>query len=152
MSEVMNVKVDHTDSLCRVVQFFETLSVESARQRLDQIYAADAYFKDPFSEVCGLPAITPIFIHMFSQVENPRFVVTNTVLQGDDAFMTWNFLFHMRRYYSDEQCIRGATHLRFNPDGRVNTHRDYWDAAEELYEKLPLVGGLMRVLKRIAKK
>jgi steroid delta-isomerase len=27
-------------------------------------------------------------------------------------------------------------------------HRDYWDAAEELYEKLPLVGALMRWLKR----
>ena len=27
-------------------------------------------------------------------------------------------------------------------------HRDYWDAAEELYEKLPLLGALMRWLKR----
>ena len=27
-------------------------------------------------------------------------------------------------------------------------HRDYWDAAEELYEKLPILGGLMRWLKR----
>jgi steroid Delta-isomerase len=29
-------------------------------------------------------------------------------------------------------------------------HRDYWDAAEELYEKLPILGGLMRWLKRQA--
>ena len=34
--------------------------------------------------------------------------------------------------------------------GRITLHRDYWDAAEELYEKLPLVGGLMRWLKRRA--
>jgi len=34
--------------------------------------------------------------------------------------------------------------------GRVTLHRDYWDAAEELYEKLPWVGGLMRWLKRRA--
>ncbi|NBU45056.1 MAG: nuclear transport factor 2 family protein, partial [Betaproteobacteria bacterium] len=27
-------------------------------------------------------------------------------------------------------------------------HRDYWDAAEELYEKFPLVGHMMRWLKR----
>jgi len=33
-------------------------------------------------------------------------------------------------------------------DGRVNSHRDYWDAAEELYEKLPLMGLLMRFLRR----
>jgi hypothetical protein len=29
---------------------------------------------------------------------------------------------------------------------------DYWDAAEELYEKLPVLGGLMRWLKRAANK
>jgi hypothetical protein len=32
----------------------------------------------------------------------------------------------------------------------VAYHRDYWDAAEELYEKLPVLGGLMRFLKRRA--
>jgi len=25
-------------------------------------------------------------------------------------------------------------------------HRDYWDAAEELYEKLPLIGSIFRFL------
>ncbi len=44
--------------------------------------------------------------------------------------------------------IRGASHLRFAGDGRIAMHRDYWDAAEELYEKLPLLGALMRWLKR----
>lgn len=33
-------------------------------------------------------------------------------------------------------------------DGRIVLHRDYWDAAEELYAKLPVLGGLMRYLKR----
>ena len=35
-------------------------------------------------------------------------------------------------------------------DGRIVMHRDYWDVAEELYEKLPLIGALMRWLKRRA--
>jgi hypothetical protein len=30
---------------------------------------------------------------------------------------------------------------------RIDLHRDYWDAAEEMYEKFPLVGSLMRWLK-----
>ncbi len=33
---------------------------------------------------------------------------------------------------------------------RIAMHRDWWDAAEELYEKLPVVGALMRWLKRRA--
>jgi hypothetical protein len=32
----------------------------------------------------------------------------------------------------------------------VTYHRDYWAVAEELYEKLPVVGVLMRWLKRRA--
>ena len=44
----------------------------------------------------------------------------------------------------------GASHLVFDAQGLVVLHRDYWDAAEELYEKLPLVGSLMRWLKRRA--
>jgi hypothetical protein len=58
----------------------------------------------------------------------------------------------MKRFSTEEQCIRGATHICFATDGRVTMHRDYWDAAEELYEKLPLLGGLMRFLKRAASK
>jgi steroid delta-isomerase len=38
--------------------------------------------------------------------------------------------------------------VRFGPDGRVTYHRDYWDAAGELYAKLPVVGPLMRYLAR----
>ncbi|MGZ5818075.1 MAG: nuclear transport factor 2 family protein, partial [Burkholderiaceae bacterium] len=65
---------------------------------------------------------------------------------------TWDFHFRMHHFSKEEQCIRGATHLRFDSDGLVSMHRDYWDAAEELYEKLPALGVLMRILKRIANK
>jgi hypothetical protein len=42
----------------------------------------------------------------------------------------------------------GGSHLQLDGEGRITLHRDYWDAAEELYEKLPVIGGLMRWLKR----
>jgi hypothetical protein len=32
----------------------------------------------------------------------------------------------------------------------VSEHRDYWDAAEELYEQIPVLGAVMRWLKRRA--
>lgn len=132
-----------------LIQLFEHIDPANVDQ-LAQVYTPDAFFKDPFNEVHGIEAITTIFRHMFDQVDAPRFVVTNSVLQGDQAFLTWDFLFRMKRFSAHEQCIRGATHVRFAADGRVSFHRDYWDAAEELYEKLPLLGSLMRMLKRMA--
>ena len=134
--------------LQQLIRFFEQIDVSNVGQ-LSQVYTPDAFFKDPFNEVHGIEAITHIFRHMFDQVDSPRFVVTHSVIQGDQAFLTWDFLFRMKRFSADEQCIRGATHVRFAADGRVNCHRDYWDAAEKLYEKLPFLGSLMRTLKRL---
>jgi steroid delta-isomerase len=140
----------HQADLYRVIDFFQSISADSART-LSQIYTDDVWFKDPFNEVQGLEQVSHIFTHMFEQVDAPRFVVTHSVLQDDQAFLTWDFLFRMRRFSDDEQCIRGASHVRFASDGRVAYHRDYWDAAEELYEKLPVVGSLMRWLKTRAR-
>ena len=131
----------------RLVQFFEQLQPQDL-PRLAELYAADARFKDPFNEVVGVEAVAGIFHHMFDSLDAPRFVVRDVIVQGDQAFLSWDFRFRMRRFNRDEQCIRGASHLRLGADGRITEHRDYWDAAEELYEKLPVLGALMRWLKR----
>jgi hypothetical protein len=142
--------IDRNAGLERVVRFYETLTRDAVAD-LGSIYARDAWFKDPFNEVRSLDEIARIFTHMYEQVHDPRFAVGTRMAQGDDAFLTWEFRFRMKRFSHEEQCIRGATHLRFGDDGLVNYHRDYWDAAEELYEKLPVLGGLMRMLKRAAR-
>jgi steroid delta-isomerase len=133
----------------RLVEFYENLSMASLAH-LPAIYARDARFKDPFNEVRGIEPITTILRHMYDQVDEPRVVVDTRVLQGADAFLAWHFTFRMKRFSHARQWIRGASHFRFNAAGQVAVHRDYWDAAEELYEKLPVVGGLMRWLKRAA--
>jgi len=119
--------------------------------RLGEIYSAQARFKDPFNEVQGVDAIRGIFQHMYDSLQHPRFVVTARVQQGRQCFLTWDFVFGLRPQ-EPEITVRGASHLWLEPgaDGqwRIGMHRDYWDVAEELYEKLPLLGGLMRWLKR----
>lgn len=140
----------HADArVARVVAMFESLTPADVG-RLGEFYASDARFKDPFNEVQGVPAIQRIFAHMFVTLDAPRFVVRDIVVDGDQCFLTWDFLFRMKRFSRDEQVVRGGSHLRFDAMGLVALHRDYWDAAEELYEKLPLVGSLMRWLKRRA--
>ena len=134
--------------LDRVVRFFESLSRESLAT-IDRVYAPDAWFKDPFNEVQGLVSITAIFEHMFEQVDSPRFVVRESIVQGESAMLVWDFEFAFRSPPpAGPQVIRGCSHLRFDAQGRVAYHRDYWDAAEELYAKLPLVGPLVRWMRR----
>ena len=136
-----------TDNLAT---FFETLSPQSVAQ-LRTIYDAQARFKDPFNEVQGLPEIERIFQHMYVALNQPHFFVTGQVVDGPQAFLTWEFRFRFKRFDTTTlQAVRGASHVVFNEQGLVTMHRDYWDAAEELYEKLPVLGGVMRWLKKRA--
>ena len=142
---------DHSASLAHIVQFFETLTPQSVAD-IATFYDPQARFKDPFNEVTGVPAIERIFQHMFGALDQPRFVITAQVLQGAQCFLTWEFRFGFKGHQRGvTQVILGATHLTLSDAGQITLHRDYWDAAEELYEKLPLLGSLMRWLKRRAK-
>ena len=137
-------------SVDSMVAFFETLSPDSL-SRLGDFYTPHAWFKDPFNEVRGLAEVRAIFEHMYVALDQPRFVVTDRIVDGQQCFLTWNFEFHFKRFDTAAlQTVRGSSHLKFTADGRVDYHRDYWDAAEELYEKLPWVGSVMRWLKKRA--
>lgn len=139
------------EAAARVVDFFETLSPASLAQ-LGALYTPQAYFKDPFNEVSTLADIRQIFSHMYETLEQPHFGVTGCIVDGAQCFLTWEFKFRFKSYdRRTDQTVRGGSHLKFNAQGLVEFHRDYWDAAEELYEKLPVVGGLMRWLKQRAR-
>ena len=138
------------DPLARAVAFFEAMSPADIA-RIGEIYASDAWFRDPFNEVRGSEAIGRIFAHMFAALDGPRFIVRESVREGSQAFVVWDFEFRFRRGAPrGVQRIHGTSHLRFDARGRIVSHRDYWDAAQELYEKLPVVGALMRWLRRKA--
>ena len=136
-------------SIDALSDFYQTLTPEGV-ERFGDFYSADAYFKDPFNEVRGLAPIQRIFTHMFTQVGEPRFVVTESIVAENGAMLIWEFNFQLKQWgKSQTQILRGVSHLRFDADGKVNFHRDYWDTGEELYMKLPAIGTLMRGLRRV---
>ena len=113
-------------------------------------YADTAIFKDPFQEVQGHKAIRSVFEHMFISLDEPRFVVKSIQYKELEASLLWDFKFKFKRWNSSEQIITGVSWLEFNAEGKIQSHRDYWDPAEGIYEKLPLLGSFMRFLKRLA--
>lgn len=141
-----DMSFDTRPALQRLAQWFETLSPDSLKT-IAQFYTGTAYFKDPFNEVRDIRRIEHIFSDMFVQFQQPRFVIQEQLCDGHQALLTWHFLFQWR---GKDWRILGSSHLRFNADGLVEYHRDYWDASEELYEKLPVIGFVLRALKKRA--
>ena len=142
-------RLDQDPRVTRVIDLFESIAPADI-DRLSQFYAPQVRFKDPFNDVQGVPAVQQVFRHMFDSLDRPRFEVRDVVVQGDQCFLTWDFLFHFKHFSREPQTVHGGSHLQFDAIGLITLHRDYWDAAEELYEKLPVVGALMRLLKRRA--
>jgi len=134
------------DALC---DYFDTLSASSL-DALDTYYAADAGFKDPFHQVTGVEAIRAILRHTFDTLPGARFRVTRRFPGADrHAVILWEMDFVMPVTRAPTTIV-GATHLVFDAAGKVTHHRDYWDAAEELYARLPVLKWLMRALARQA--
>lgn len=132
----------------RAAAFFESLSAATVAD-LGAIYAADAAFRDPFNDVRGLPAIQRVYAGMFEHLIEPRFTIVETIADERGAFLIWDMTYRIRKLQPERmRTIHGTSHLRFDATGRIAYHRDYWDAAEELYATLPLIGPVMRYLKR----
>jgi hypothetical protein len=140
-----------TVDIDRVIRVFETLTEKTVGE-LRTIYAPDACFADPFHTVQGISAIEQVFRGMFTHLDRPHFVVTGSVLQGTQCVLLWEFRFRFRSFNTQvNQALPGSSHLRLDAQGRITHHQDYWDAAHGLYQKMPVIGALMRWLrKRVA--
>jgi hypothetical protein len=141
----MNAAGPRDPRAARLADWYARLSPASLHE-IGHLYAPQARFKDPFNDVEGVDAIGRIFEHMFATLREPRFVVIDAVCDERACLLVWDFEF--RRSSGRAMRIHGASHVTFDDEARVAIHRDYWDAAEELYEKLPLIGSLMRMLRR----
>lgn len=131
----------------QVVRYFETLTPQSVEE-MGRYYTEGAYFKDPFNEVRRLRDIQIIFRHMFETLIDPRFVIVNRIEQASQAVLEWDFTFRIKNFRPTElHIIHGVSHLRFATDGRIDSHRDYWDTGEELFARLPLIGSMTRFLR-----
>lgn len=126
--------------------FYEALTPERLPE-LSELCAPDVRFKDPFNEVRGVAALTLVFAKMFEDVEAPRFRVDDIAIGAERAYLRWRFTFR-RKGGGREAVIDGMTEVGFDAQGRVAEHIDHWDAASQLYERVPLLGSLIRLVKR----
>ena len=126
-----------------LIQWFKDLTPESLQQ-IDQFYQSNSEFSDPFNRVHGREKIHHLFNEMF-ELDDARFELLDSVEQGHKLFITWNLYFSI---WGKPQRIHGGSYIQVGDDGLVSSHHDYWDAAEQVYEKIPLLGQAIRLVKK----
>jgi hypothetical protein len=126
--------------------FFETLHKDISIGEFASIYDDAIIFKDPFNEVKGIRAVYAIFEHMYEVLDNPRFIISEYIDNENIAYVKWNFLFTFKNT-KNESGFEGVSRIEMNKEGKITSHVDFWDAAEHIYEKLPLLGSVLRFVK-----
>lgn len=130
----------------KISHFFESLHESTSVDAFRAIYDDAVIFKDPFNEVEGVSAVHEIFAHMYDNLEKPRFVINEYIGTQHTAYVKWDFIFAFKGE-KKEKHFEGVSRLEISAEDRVISHTDYWDAAEHIYEHLPLVGSLLRFIK-----
>lgn len=134
------------DALVRFREFYDTFSA-AWLPRLEELYAPGFEFADPFHTVHGDFATLRSYFERVLRLAETRFIVEDTARGADGVYVRWRWEWK-RSASAPRRVVPGVTHLRFRADGRIAYHRDLFDAAEGVYEALPVIGGALRAIKR----
>jgi steroid delta-isomerase len=132
-------------SLDAYVRFYETLTPGTIGA-LQALVTPDVEFRDPFNDVKGVEAYARVLTKMFQDLDAPKFEVRHAVLDGAVGYLKWRLVFRGKR--GRERSIVGMSELRFDESGRVARHTDYWDSASQFYERVPILGFVLRLIRR----
>lgn len=117
--------------------------------RLAEIYSEKIHFIDPAHEIHGLEQLSSYFAGLYREVQSIKFQFNHPVRIDNEAYLQWLMaLQHPKLQGGRMISVPGASYLRFADNGKVVHHRDYFDLGAMLYEQLPLLGTVIRTLKR----
>ena len=84
---------------------------------------------------------------MFETLNTPKFVIDEAVLESDVAYIKWKFTGAVN---TKQLKLVGLSRVVFDEQGLVSEHIDYWDASEQFYMKLPIIGSILRFIRNKA--
>ncbi len=134
---------DHADAY---VAFLQSLT-PARLPELSTYLAPQARFVDPFNDVTGREAVLRVFAKIFEDLTAVDFTARDLTCGDEVCFFAWSLRGCLRK--SDRQIIfEGVTELRLDADGKIALHVDHWDAAGQLYAKFPILGLVLKRLRR----
>lgn len=124
-------------------QAFSLIDVD----KLGEIYHDNILFQDPFHQVKGLTALKLYFERLYTNVNTCRFEFHQQDVVNNKAFLTWTMhLEHPKLNRGRAIYVEGISELCLQD--RIVAHRDYFDGGQMLYEHLPLLGCVVRHIKK----
>lgn len=138
------------EAITRFETFNGDISASNITNNLRQVYAENIYFRDPFKEIHGLADFETYLLRDSASVTQYS-INWQDVAKGDgDYYCRWVMTVKLKRDSRHKPPAQtcGISEIRFGADGKVIYEQDYFDAASFLYERLPILGGEIRFIKK----
>jgi steroid delta-isomerase len=132
------------DPIDSYMELLEALKPEQI-DRLIGLCSDDVRFKDPFHDVTGKAAYTHVLQDMCKKLEWFRFDVSHRALDGNTWLFAW--VFSAKAKVVGDFSFDGMSLVQLNDADQVTLHIDYWDGAEGLLQRLPVLGSGIKALR-----
>lgn len=129
----------------RFEDYLAHLDEKTAREQTEQVYARDAFLNDTLKTIHGAPAIRDYFIKTAKGLESMTVTFDDVAVSGNNYYFRWTMDTRMKNL-AKGKTVRtiGMTLVRFDREGRVILHQDFWDSAQGVWNHVPGVGGAIR--------
>lgn len=137
-----------TAAVQRFAAFISDLSTGTIRAQIRQVYAPQLYFNDTLKTIRDVDTLEKYFLSSDDALTHYALNVEQATSTPEGVYVRWRMDVTFRRFRKGEvQSSIGISHIRFDKDGRVIYHQDYWDSGSNLYAKIPVLGWMIRAIK-----
>jgi SnoaL-like domain len=106
------------------------------------------FFNDTLVTLHNRRELQKYFEHTQKNLDSMSFKILDLQETGYYVFIRWTMhtKFTVMGQSSNVQSI-GMSHLRFNNEGKIILHQDYWDSMQGFYQHIPVIGGVLQWIK-----
>ena len=124
----------------------DNLNTYNSNPKLQALYSDDITFIDPVHSISGIQQLAAYLQGNCQQLISCRFEVESINQLPGEAYIHWRMSYqHPKLIGGRISTIDGISHIKF--DDKVHYHRDYFDMGAMIYQKLPLIGPVIRYIK-----
>ena len=115
-----------------------------------KIYAPGAYLNDTLVTHHGPDEIKAYFLATADTMTHFELSIDDTSRSGPDHYIRWTMIFAAPKLSGGEPIHSvGISQVRFNDAGQVTFHQDFWDSGQNIYGQIPVVGGMIGIIKKL---
>ena len=113
-----------------------------------EFYADNVKFEDPIGSHDGVEATKKYYENLYKNVESIRFDFSNHVCSENQCVSMWTMHLKAKGLNGGEPIsVIGNSFFKFNAQGKVEYHRDYFDMGEFIYERIPVLKNIINFVK-----